>query len=88
MTNFEDIDYWRLYGRLEDSVTINGRVVPLMSKSDLVENCMLRNEIVVMGLKAIAVPFMIRSYKKKQFVKERLVIKASYNESSIKKRDN
>ena len=30
LTNFDEVNYWRLYGRLEDSVTINGLTVPLI----------------------------------------------------------
>ena len=86
MTNFEEVSYWKSNGRLEEEVEYNGRRVRLLTANDLVENCILLNEVKVMGLQAVAVPFMIRSYKKTGFVKERLMIKASYPETSIKQR--
>ena len=86
LTNFDEVNYWRLYGRLDDTVTMNGRSVPLISPSDVVDTCILVNEITVTGLRSVAVPFMIRSYKKTNFKKERLVVKATYSENVIKKR--
>lgn len=83
MTNLDDIEYWRTYGRIEDEVNSNGRQAKLIEKSNIVESCILQNEIVVQGKMTIAVPYIIKSFKPTGFVKERLNVKASYQESLI-----
>lgn len=42
---------------------------------------MLQNEIYVGGRETVAVPFLIRSYKSTGFIKDRIQIKATYNET-------
>lgn len=50
MTNFDEVSYWKSNGRLEEEVEYNGRKVRLLTANDLVENCILLNEVKVMGL--------------------------------------
>ena len=72
MTNMDDIAYWQLYGRLDQEVTYEGRKVSYLISDNVVEQCILQNEISVRGRETVAVPFLIRSYKSTGFVKERI----------------
>ena len=89
LTNMDDIAYWQLYGRLDGLASFKGKKVPYIFSENVVEQCILQNEIRVRGRESIAIPFLIRSYKNTGFCKERIQIKATYTESkpSKKKRD-
>ena len=78
LTNEDDILYWRTYGRLETNLQHNGYDVDYIKKDHVVEMCILQNEFTVQAGQTVALPFMIRSYKKTGFFKERIQIKASY----------
>ena len=83
LTNIEEVDYWRTYGRMEASISFEGKEVKYLSDKNIVPSSILKNEIIVNGSEAVAVPFMIRSYKHTGFVKERIQIRATYREAKI-----
>ena len=90
LTNEDEILYWRTYGRLETNLQHNGYDVDYIKKSNINEMCILQNEFTIKAGQTVAVPFMIRSYKKTGFFKERIQIKASYvdqdSEDRLRKR--
>jgi len=55
--------------------------VDYISSTNVVKDCALQNEIVLEGMQALAVPFIIRSYKKTSFTKEKFQVKATYKEA-------
>ena len=80
VNNFDELEYWQRYGKLENSVEWNNRLIKYISADDMDENSILQNEIKLKGLDTLAVPFVIRSYKQTGFKKERVQVKVSYKE--------
>ena len=72
ITNPDELKYWHTYGKLERTVPYNDRLVEYITKDDLVESCILQNEVKLRGLYSAAVPFVIRSYKQTGFTRERI----------------
>ena len=81
VTSVAEIDYWRQNGRIESEPPFDGKMVDYISSDNLVRGSVLQNEVVVQGLQSIAVPFMIRSYKKTGFHREKFQVKATYKEA-------
>ena len=86
LTNMDDIAYWQLYGRLDTQASYQGRQVQYIISENVVEQCILQNEIYVRGRESVAIPFLIRSYKNTGFLKERIQIKATYNQTKPNKK--
>ena len=83
VTNIDELEYWHTYGKLESSVLHDGKQVSYISSIDVKEDCILQNEIIVRQNSAIAVPLLMRSYKKTGFEKERLQVKATYKTAKV-----
>ena len=49
LTNIDEVEYWRTYGRLESSISFEGQMVKYLMRENLVESCILQNEIIVRG---------------------------------------
>ena len=49
LTNIDEVDYWRTYGRLEASIFFEGREVSYLSNENLAQSSILQNEIIVHG---------------------------------------
>lgn len=49
LTNIDEVDYWRTYGRLEASISFDGREVSYLSDENLAQSSILQNEIIVHG---------------------------------------
>ena len=52
-----------------------------ITSTNLVKDCVLQNEIVLEGMQSLAVPFLIRSFKKTSFSREKFQVKATYKEA-------
>ena len=73
LTNMDEIEYWCMQGKMDSEITLeNKKKVSYIATDNLKENCILQNEFVVNGQSTIAVPFIIRSYKKTGFKKEKI----------------